>query len=65
LTLSNRLVPLADALGGHSSEGIAILTAEPWRALHALVYTMVALVLVGLAWSFFGRVDVIVTDRAR
>ena len=63
MTLSNRLVPLADALGGHSSEGIAILTAEPWRALHALVYTMVALVLAGLAWSLFGRVDVIVTGH--
>ena len=32
---SNRLVPLTDALGDHSSEGIAILTAEPWRALLA------------------------------
>ena len=60
---ANRLVPLADALGDHSSEGIAILTAEPWRALHALVYTMVALVLAGLAWSFFGRADVIVTEQ--
>jgi HlyD family secretion protein len=60
---ANRLVPLADALGDHSSEGIAILTAEPWRALHALVYTMIALVLTGLAWSFFGRADVIVTEQ--
>jgi HlyD family secretion protein len=54
---------LADALGDHSSEGIAILTAEPWRALHALVYTMIVLVLSGLAWSFFGRADVIVTEQ--
>jgi len=60
---SNRLVPLTDALGDHSSEGIAILTAEPWRALHALVYTMIALVLTGLAWSFIGRADVIVTEQ--
>ena len=60
---ANRLVPLADALRDHSGEGIAILTAEPWRALHALVYTMVALVLTGLAWSFFGRADVIVTEQ--
>ncbi|MDB6107857.1 MAG: HlyD family efflux transporter periplasmic adaptor subunit, partial [Gammaproteobacteria bacterium] len=43
--------------------GIAILTAEPWRALHALVYTMIALVLSGLAWSFIGRADVIVTEQ--
>jgi hemolysin D len=63
MTRSNRLVPLADALGDHSSEGIGILTAEPWRALHALVYTMVALVLAGLAWSFIGRADVIVTEQ--
>ena len=63
MTHSNRLVPLADALGDHSSEGIAILTAEPWRALHALVYTMIALVLTGLAWSFIGRADVIVTEQ--
>jgi hemolysin D len=63
MTPSNRLVPLADALGDHTSEGIAILTAEPWRALHALVYTMIALVLTGLAWSFIGRADVIVTEQ--
>jgi HlyD family secretion protein len=63
MTHSNRLVPLADALGDHSSEGIAILTAEPWRALHALVYTMIALVLSALAWSFIGRADVIVTEQ--
>ena len=63
MTNSNRLVPLADALGDHSSEGIAILTAEPWRALHGLVYTMIALVLSGLAWSFIGRADVIVTEQ--
>jgi hemolysin D len=63
MTPSNRLVPVADALGNHSSEGIAILTAEPWRALHALIYTMIALVLTGLAWSFIGRADVIVTEQ--
>lgn len=63
MTHSNRLVPLADALGDHSSEGIAILAAEPWRALHALVYTMIALVLTALAWSFIGRADVIVTEQ--
>ena len=63
MTRSNSLVPLADALGDHSSEGIAILTAEPWRALHALVYTMIALVLTGVVWSFIGRADVIVTEH--
>jgi len=63
MTHGNRLVPLADALADHSSEGIAILTAEPWRVLHALVYTMIALVLTALAWSFIGRADVIVTAQ--
>jgi len=60
---ANRLVPLADALGDHSTEGIAILTAEPWRVLHAAVYTMIALVLAALAWSFIGRADVIVAAQ--
>jgi HlyD family secretion protein len=63
MTQGNRLVPLSDALSDHSSEGIAILTAEPWRALHALIYTMIALVLSALAWSFIGRADVIVTEQ--
>ena len=60
---TNRLVPLSDALRDHSTEGIAILTAEPWRVLHAVIYTMIALVLVALAWSFIGRADVIVTAQ--
>jgi hemolysin D len=63
MTQANRLVPLTDALGDHSTEGIAILTAEPWRALHALIYTMAALVLSGFLWSFIGRADVIVTEQ--
>ena len=63
MTRSNRLVPFTDALGDHSSEGIAILTADPWRTLHALIYAMIALVLSALAWSFFGRADVIVTEQ--
>jgi len=63
MTQANRLVPVTEALGDHSTEGIAILTAEPWRALHGLVYTMIALVLSGLIWSFIGRADVIVTEQ--
>jgi hemolysin D len=63
MTQSNRLVPVTEALGDHASEGIAILTAEPWRSLHALIYTMIGLVLTGLAWSFIGRADVIVTEQ--
>jgi len=60
---SSRLVPLSDSLGDHSSEGIAILTAEPWRALYALVYTMIALLLSALIGSFIGQADVIVTEQ--
>jgi hemolysin D len=60
---ANRLVPLTDALGDHSSEGIAILSADPWPVLHALVYTVIALVSSAFAWSFFGRADVIVTEQ--
>jgi HlyD family secretion protein len=63
MTQSGRLVPLADSLGDHSSEGIAILTAEPWRALYALVYTMIALVLCVFVGSFLGQADVIVTEQ--
>ena len=33
MTHANRLKPLTEALADHSSEGIAILTAEPARAL--------------------------------
>jgi HlyD family secretion protein len=54
---------LSDSLGDHSSEGIAILTAEPWRALYALVYTMIALLLSALIGSFIGQADVIVTEQ--
>ena len=61
MTTIYRLKPLTEALGDHSTEGIAILTAEPWRALHSVVYTMIALVLAGLGWSIIGRADVIVT----
>ena len=37
MTHANRLKPLTQALADHSSEGIAILTAEPARALSAVV----------------------------
>ena len=63
MTRVHRLVPLSQALSDHSSEGIAILSAEPWRLLHALVYTTIAMVLAGLVWSFIGHADVIVTAQ--
>jgi hemolysin D len=57
----NLLRPLTEALEDHSAEGIGILTAEPWRFTQAAVYTMGALVLAALIWSFFGHADVIAT----
>ena len=59
----NHPKPLYEALEDHSAEGVAILTAEPVRIAQALVLTMVALVVAGLMWSFFGRADVIVTAQ--
>jgi HlyD family secretion protein len=59
MTHANRLKPLSQALEGHSVEGIALLTAEPWRFTRAVILTMVTLVLCAAIWSFVGRVDVI------
>ena len=59
----NRLRSLTEALEDHSAEGIAILTAEPWRFTQATVIAMVALMLSALVWSFFGRADVIVAAQ--
>ena len=59
----NRLKPLTEALEDHSAEGIAILTAEPWRFTQALVVAMLGLVLSALIWSFFGHADVIVSAQ--
>ena len=58
-----RLRPLNEALEDHSAEGIAILTAEPWRFTQAAVFTMLGLVVAALAWSFIGTADVIVTAQ--
>ncbi|AUT73192.1 MULTISPECIES: HlyD family efflux transporter periplasmic adaptor subunit [Paraburkholderia] len=59
----NHPKPLYKALEDHSAEGVAILMAEPVRIAQALVLTLVALVVAGLMWSFFGRADVIVTAQ--
>ncbi|RKP53340.1 HlyD family efflux transporter periplasmic adaptor subunit [Pararobbsia silviterrae] len=56
-----RLRPLSIALEDHGEEGIAILTAEPRRLMLSLVVAIFGLVVAGLAWSFVGRADVIVT----
>ena len=54
---------LAEALEDHSAEGIAVLTAEPWRFTRLTLYTILALVVSGLLWSFFGHADVIVSTQ--
>ena len=53
------ITPLEQALQEHGVEGIAILTAEPWRMTQAVLYAVLGLVLCGLLWSFFGHADVI------
>ncbi|MEN3297873.1 MAG: rane fusion protein hemolysin [Burkholderiales bacterium] len=63
MTSETRLRPLTEALGDHSAEGIALLTAEPWRFTQAAVLSMVALVVSALVWSFFGHADVLVTAQ--
>ena len=57
----NRLKPLSEALEDHSAEGIAILSAEPWKMMQISVLVMVALVVCALVWSFVGHADVIVS----
>jgi hemolysin D len=54
---------LAEALEDHSAEGIAVLTAEPWRFTRLTLYTILGLVVAGLLWSFFGHADVIVSAQ--
>jgi len=60
---SSRLRPLTVALGDHSAEGIAILTAEPSRFTLGVVVATAGLVLSALLWTFFGHADVIVTAQ--
>lgn len=57
------LRPLTEALEDHSAEGIALLTAEPWRLAQATILTMVGLAVAALVWSFVGHADVIVTAQ--
>ena len=59
----SRLKPLMQALENHSAEGVAILTSEPWRYIHAAIYVMAGLVAAALLWSFLGRADVIVSAQ--
>ncbi|QAU34935.1 HlyD family efflux transporter periplasmic adaptor subunit [Janthinobacterium sp. 17J80-10] len=62
-TSGSRLKSLTEALEDHSAEGIAILSAEPSRYIHAAVIATAALLLAALLWSFFGHADVIITAQ--
>lgn len=57
----DRLKKLSEALEDHSTEGIAILSAEPSRIIFNIILTIVAFLVAALLWSFFGRADVIVS----
>jgi HlyD family secretion protein len=58
-----QLKSLSEALEDHSAEGIAILSSEPSRLARAAVFTLLALVVTALIWSFVGHADVIVTAQ--
>ena len=47
----------------HSEEGIAILVSEPSSLMRKTIYILLGLLLAGVAWSFFGRADVIVVAQ--
>ncbi len=52
---------LMSALAEHSAAGIEILSSEPSRLIRITLLIIIAMLLCGLAWSFVGRADVIVT----
>ena len=54
-------VSLSEALQDYSAEGAEILYSEPSPLLRAMIYLIAALLLTGLAWSFIGHADVIVS----
>lgn len=55
--------PLARSLEDHGAEGIAILAEEPRRLIEAAVIAVAALIVIALAWSFFGHADVLVSAQ--
>lgn len=52
-------------LGEQSIEGIEILAAEPSRLIRVMIALLATLLLVALAWSFFGKVGVIVKAQGQ
>ncbi len=51
---------LSKLLEEHGPEGISMLTAEPSKIMRATILVLVALIVAGVVWSFFGKVDVMV-----
>ena len=52
-------------LGEQSIEGIEILAAEPSRLIRVMIALLATLLLAALAWSFFGKVGVIVKAQGQ
>lgn len=46
-----------------SAEGLAIMLAQPSRVMRAVILALAALLIALLAWSFYGRADVIVSAK--
>jgi hemolysin D len=44
----------------HPSEGVAILAAEPSRLMRGTIIVLFGLLIAGMAWSVYGRMDIIV-----
>ncbi|MCB1824299.1 MAG: hemolysin D, partial [Candidatus Competibacteraceae bacterium] len=51
--------------GEQSIEGIEILAAEPSRLIRVMIALLATLLLAVLAWSFFGKVGVIVKAQGQ
>lgn len=51
---------LSRLLEQHGPEGVAIMSERPSRLIRATILVLFAALLAGLAWSIFGRADVIV-----
>lgn len=47
-------------LEDHGPEGVAILTDQPSRLMKALILVLFGLLIAGVIWSFYGKVDVVV-----
>ena len=59
----DKLKRLSEALEDHSTEGVAILSAEPSKMIFGLILAIVGMIFAALLWSFFGRADVIVSAQ--